>query len=88
MATAEQNRESDYMSRMRTAARKVWEGYLELKGGQPEYNAQDYGTSLDVGVGANEGITKEQIGAVVFATADALTTLFNTGHATNLTDVL
>ncbi len=88
MATAEQNRESDYMSRMREGARQLWAGYLILKGGQPEYNAQDYGTTLDVGVGANEGITKTQIGAVVFDTANALTTLFDTGHATNLTDVL
>lgn len=86
--TAEEARESDFITNARAAARKVWDGARELKALQPEWNAQDYGNTLGTGVGANEGITKEQVGAAVFATADALTTLFADGHATNLTDLL
>lgn len=86
--TAEEARESDFITRARAAARKIWDGENELELLQNEYNAQDYGTTLNTGTGENEGITKTQVGAAVFATADAVRTLFNTGHATNLTDLL
>lgn len=86
--TAEQSRESDYMTKARAAARKVWEGVVELKSLQAEWQAQDYGSTLSEGVGANEGITGTMIGAAVFATGDALESLMASGHATNLTDVI
>lgn len=87
--TAEQLRESEYITKARVYARMVWNGAQGLKSLQPEHTAQDYGTTLDTPTeGDNEGITKEQVGAAVFATADALKALFDTGHATNLTDLL
>ena len=87
--TAEEQRESDYISRARTFARMVWEGTQGLRALQAEHTAQDYGNTLDTPTtGANEGITRAMVGAAVFATGDALKALFDTGHATNLTDLL
>lgn len=82
------SRESDYVTTVRESARKVWNGYLELKAAQSEWNAQDYGNTLDTFEGENAGLSSGNVGSAVFATADALTTLFNSGHATNLTNLL
>ena len=82
------SQESDYISEARKQARNLWNAYLALKGMQSEWNALDYGSTLDDGVDANAGYTADEVGAVVFDTADALTTLFNTGHATNIAKLL
>lgn len=81
-------RQSDYISLARESNRKVWEGINELVALQREWNAEDYGTTLADGVGANEGITKAQVGAVVFDTADALVQVLNAGSATNMANLL
>ncbi len=82
------SRKSDYITLARQHTTTLWNAYLELKSLQSEWSAQDYGNTLGDGEGANEGYTSTQVGAVVFATADALETLFATGHATNITDLL
>ena len=48
----------------------------------------DYGTTLDAGEGANEGLTAQAVGAVVFDTANALVAVLNAGHATNCARLL
>ena len=53
-----------------------------------EWNALDYGTTLDAGEGENAGIVRADVGAVVFGTADALRTVLNSGHATNMAKLL
>lgn len=81
-------REQDYITLVRAANRQIWEGLNMLKGMQREWNALDYGTELDDGAGANAGILATDVGAVVFATADAIETLLGTGHATNMAKLL
>jgi hypothetical protein len=82
------SRENDYIGEARAAAREVWDGISKLKALQREYNALDYGTTLDTGAGDNAGITAAQVGAVVFDTANALETVLAAGHATNLAKLL
>ncbi len=81
-------REQEYIAQARAANRKIWDGINELKALQPEWNALDYGTTLDEGSGENAGITAAEVGAVVFDTANALTTLLAGGHATNMAKLL
>jgi hypothetical protein len=81
-------RQQDYISGARAANRKIWEGINDLAAAQREWNALDYGTTLPTGEGANEGIQKAMVGAVVFDTANALVALLNTGHATNMAKLL
>jgi hypothetical protein len=82
------SREQDFITAARAANRKAWEGINELKALQREWAALDYGTTLDDGEGSNAGITGVMVGAVVFATADALETTLNAGHATNMARLL
>lgn len=81
-------READFISKTRAANRKVWEGINELVSLQREWNALDYGNTLDPGTGENEGITNVEVGAVVFDSANALVTTLNAGHATNMAKLL
>lgn len=69
---------------------------------QGQWNALDYGNTLGPEAfdeGEHENLTKEQIGSVVFDTANALETLIDgfsddlvallaTGHATNMANLL
>ena len=82
------SRESDYISEARTAARDLLDAYQRLLNMQFEWNALDYSTSLDAGTGENAGITSAQVGSVVFDTANAITAVFNAGHATNISRLL
>lgn len=81
-------RDSDYITEARAAARKVWDGINELVALQREYAARDYGNTLPAGAGDNAGIDKVKVGAAVFDTANALVTVLNAGHATNLAQLL
>lgn len=81
-------RESDYITEARRHARALWDAHRSLVALQAEWNALDYGNTLDDGVGANLGYNRAAVGSVVFDTANALTTLFATGHATNVANLL
>lgn len=82
-------RDQDFITEARLQARKLWEAWLWLKGAQEQWNALDYGTSLADGADNNEGITKVQVGAVVFDTANAIkTSVMDIGHATNVANLL
>lgn len=81
-------RSSDFITEARAANRQVWNGINELVSLQREYNALDYGTTLPDGVDANAGITKEELGSVVFDTANSLVAVLNAGHATNMSKLL
>ena len=82
------SRQADYISEARDANRQVWEGINTLKSLQREYSALDYGNTLPDGSGENDGITKSEVGAVVFDTANAMVSLLDTGHATNMAKLL
>lgn len=83
------SRESDFITLARKHAKAIWDAYHELKAMQTEWNALAYGTTLDDGVGENLGYTKDEVGAVVFATTDELKLrIFDTGFAENLAKLL
>lgn len=83
------NRHQDYISIVRTANRQIWDALGLLLAAQREWNALDYGNTLVAGEGANEGITKAQVGAVVFDSANPLAAIaFNSGVATNMAKLL
>lgn len=81
-------REQDYITLARQANQAIWDGINTLVALQREWNALDYGTTLDAGEGENLGITAAEVGAVVFDTATALVATLNAGHATNMAKLL
>lgn len=82
------NRKSDYITIARENTRQLWDAVNELKALQLEWQALDYGTTLPDGEGENTGYASAAVGAVVFATTDAILALFAGGHATNLANLL
>lgn len=83
------NRDEEYVRIARQQAIQLWNAYQSLKSMQDEWNAQDYGNTLVIDPGGNNAdITPADVGAVVFATADAINTVMNAGHATNVTKLL
>ena len=81
-------RPQDYISVVRQNNKQLWDALNNLVALQREYNALDYGTTLPDGEGDNTGITKEEVGAVVFDTANALVAVLAAGHATNMAKLL
>lgn len=82
------SREQDFITLARQYNRQIWDGINSLKAMQREWNALDYGTTLEDGAGDNDGITGAEVGAVVFATTDALIAVLDAGSATNMTRLL
>lgn len=80
--------QENYIMDARIQARAIFNGIEKLKSMQAQWNALDYGTTLPAGDGVNDGITKAQVSAVVFTTADAFQTLLDAGHGTNLASIL
>lgn len=81
-------REQNYYNEVRNANENLWDAINALAALQREWDALDYGTTLDDGAGAHAGITKTELGAVVFATTDAFVALLDGGHATNMAKLL
>lgn len=83
------SREQDYITEARQLSRQIWDGVNGLVAPQREWNALDYGNTLEDGTGENGGITKAEVGAVVFDTANAIVTeVLAAGHATNMANLL
>jgi hypothetical protein len=81
-------REQDYITIVRQKNKSVWDGINDLVALQREWQALDYGNTLDAGEGDNTGIAAAHVGAVVFDTANALVGVLNAGHATNMARLL
>lgn len=79
-----EDRKQDYISAARAHATQLLSSYKALKTMQLEWNALDYGNTLPDGAGRHLGITKAEVGSVVFDTTNAIETLMSGGHATNL----
>lgn len=83
------SRQQDFISEVRTAAKKFWDAKAELKSLQPEAVALNYVDTLEDGVGTNEGITRAEVIAVLFTSTDALDAVFvSGGHNTNFAKLL
>lgn len=81
-------RQQDYITEARQLNRQLWDAVNGLKALQLEWSALDYGTTLEDGEGENADYTADEVGSVVFATTDAILTLFAGGHATNVASLL
>lgn len=82
------NRHQDYISTVRAANKAIWDGINTLVALQREWNALDYGNTLPAGEGANEGVSRAEVGSVTFDTANALVAVLAAGHATNMANLL
>lgn len=82
------NRHQDYISTVRAANKAIWDGINTLVALQREWNALDYGNTLPAGEGANEGVSRAEVGSVTFDTANALVAVLGAGHATNMAQLL
>lgn len=82
------SREQNFITEARAINRQIWNGINGLVAMQREWNALDYGSTLDAGDGENVGIEAAEVGAVVFDTANALVDVLNAGHATNMAKLL
>lgn len=82
------SRHQDYISQVRASNDKIWDAINDLVSLQREWNALDYGNNLSEGEGENAGITKAQVGAVVFDSANAFVAVLATGVATNMAKLL
>jgi hypothetical protein len=81
-------RDSEYYDKVRQSSKALWNAINDLQELQRQWNALDYSNTLTEGVGTNEGLTKTEIGAVVFDTANAMQAVLNAGHGTNLAKLL
>lgn len=86
--TVADGRNSEYYDKVRQANRALWNAINDLQELQRQWNALDYGSTLTEGVGTNEGLTKTEVGAVVFDTANAMKAVLDAGHATNMAKLL
>ena len=82
------NRHQDYISTVRAANTAIWDGINTLVALQREWNALDYGNTLPPGEGANDGVSRAEVGSVTFDTANALVAVLAAGHATNMANLL
>jgi len=81
-------RGQDFITLARQQNKAIWDGINALVALQREWNALDYGNTLEPGAGANAGLTDTEVGAVVFDTANAMVAVLSAGHATNMAKLL
>lgn len=82
------SREQDFITEARQANKAIWDGINKLVALQREWNALDYGNTLDAGEGENTGVGAADVGAVTFDTTNALVGVLAAGHATNMAKLL
>lgn len=82
------SREQDFITEARQQNKAIWDGINALVALQREWNALDYGNTLDPGEGDNTGIDAAEVGAVVFDSANAFIGVLAAGHATNMAKLL
>jgi len=81
-------RQQDFYTLARAHSKAIWDGINALVALQREWNALDYGNTLEPGAGANVGLTDTEVGAVVFDSANAFVAVLGAGHATNMARLL
>ncbi len=81
-------RQQDFISITRATNEQIWDGINTLVAMQREWQALDYGNTLEDGEGGNAGYTALEVGAVVFDTANAMVAVLAAGHATNMANLL
>lgn len=72
----------------RQYARQLLAAITGLEAMQTRWNSLDSGNTMIPGEGVHLGLLPADIGAVVFATADAMRALLTSGHGTNISKLL
>jgi hypothetical protein len=85
--TAQELADMEQYALARKYARQLLEAMHGLEAMQTRWNALDSGNTMIAGEGSFNGLVASDVGAVVFATADAVRGLLNAGHGTNLAKV-
>jgi hypothetical protein len=85
--TAQELADLEQYALARGYARQLLAAIHGLENMQTRWNALDSGTTMIAGEGSFNGLLPGDVGAVVFATADAVRGLLNAGHGTNLAKV-
>lgn len=80
---SDMDRDDQYVAEVKAANEAVWNGINKLLALQRQWNALDYGTTLNV-----TGVVTAEVGAVVFDSANAFLAVLNTGVATNMAKLL
>jgi len=86
--TAETDRHSDYTSEVRSRIKEIHAQSIALAAMQTQWNEGGYGDNLSDGVGANEGITKSDVGPIVFDVANALVAILTGGNGAAIEKML
>lgn len=81
-------RQQLFITNARNANRAVWDGINALKAMQREWDAEDLGNNPFDGAGDNLGVSSAEVGAVLFATTNALIAVLDAGSATNMAALL
>ena len=81
-------RQQDFYTLARNHSKAIWDGINALVALQREWQALDYGNTLEPGSGANAGLTDTEVGAGVFDTSNAMVAFLAGGHATNRAEQL
>ena len=86
------DRQQQFITEVRELNRQVWDGIAKLKAKQREWNALDYGNTLEDGMNngaiTNAGVTRTEVGSVLFDTVNAMEAVLDAGHATNMAKLL
>ena len=72
----------------RAYARQLLDAITGLEAMQTRWNSLDSGNTMIDGEGVHYGLLPSDIGAVIFATADAMRGLLTAGHGTNISKLL
>jgi hypothetical protein len=86
--TSIQNTDQAFYMDAKEHTRALWEALHSLLAMQTRWNALDSGNTMGAGEGSNLGLVAADVGAVVFASADAIKGLLDGGHATNMAKLL
>jgi hypothetical protein len=81
-------RSQDFYAQVRKHNETIWNALNDLVALQREWTALDYGNTLPAGEGVHDGLTKTDLGSVVFDTATAFVGVLTAGHATNMAKIL
>lgn len=72
----------------REYARQLLDTVTGLEAMQTRWNSLDSGNTMIPGEGVHLGLVAADVGAVVFATANAVRALLTSGHGTNISKLL
>lgn len=86
--TSQENTDLQQYTMARAYAHQLLDAIHGLEAMQTRWNSLDSGNTMIAGEGVHNGLLPADVGAVVFATADAMRALLTSGHGTNISKLL